>query len=196
MPPPATRRGCPDASPTANFQSNWRASSAGISRNNAAGARFTRARNPYPFSPPVDSGPASCAWESRYTDRGAPLWEALAHLTFAAIDGQEHMKAALLPDRGVVNVAGDDARPFLNGLFTTDVGQVTADDACFAALLTPQGKIIVDVIVAEAPAQDGGGFFLDTPKALAKASVDRLNFYKLRSKVMVEDLSEVLGVMA
>jgi len=106
------------------------------------------------------------------------------------------MKAALLPDRGVVKVAGDDARTFLNGLFTTDVGQVTPDNACFAALLTPQGKIIVDVIVAEAPAQDGGGFFLDTPKALAKASVDRLNFYKLRSKVMVEDLSEVLGVMA
>jgi len=106
------------------------------------------------------------------------------------------MKATLLPDRGVVKVAGDDARHFLNGLFTADIGKVTPDDACFAALLTPQGKIIVDAIVAEAPARDGGGFFLDVPKALAKACVDRLNFYKLRANVMVEDLSEVLGVMA
>jgi tRNA-modifying protein YgfZ len=106
------------------------------------------------------------------------------------------MKAALLPDRGVVKVVGDDARHFLNGLFTADIGKVTPDDPCFAALLTPQGKIIVDAIVAEAPAQDGGGFFLDVPKALAKSCVDRLNFYKLRAKVMVEDLSEVLGVMA
>jgi len=106
------------------------------------------------------------------------------------------MKAALLPDRGVVKVLGDDARHFLNGLFTTDVGKVTPDSACFAALLTPQGKIIVDAIVAEAPAAEGGAFFLDVPKALAKACVDRLNFYKLRAKVMVEDLSEVLGVMA
>jgi folate-binding protein YgfZ len=106
------------------------------------------------------------------------------------------MKAALLPDRGVVKVLGDDARHFLNGLFTTDIAKVTPDNACFAALLTPQGKIIVDAIVAEAPAADGGGFFLDVPKALAKACVDRLNFYKLRAKVMVEDLSEVLGVMA
>ena len=32
------------------------------------------------------------------------------------------MKAALLPDRGVVKVAGDDARNFLNGLLTTDMG--------------------------------------------------------------------------
>jgi tRNA-modifying protein YgfZ len=106
------------------------------------------------------------------------------------------MKAALLPDRGVVKVLGDDARHFLNGLFTTDIGKVTPDTACFAALLTPQGKIIVDAIVAEAPTADGGGFLLDVPRALAKACVDRLNFYKLRAKVMVEDLSEVLGVMA
>jgi tRNA-modifying protein YgfZ len=106
------------------------------------------------------------------------------------------MKAALLPDRGVVKVAGDDARGFLNGLLTADIGRVTPHDSHFAALLTPQGKIIVDMIVAEAPGEDGGGFFLDVPKALAKSCVDRLNFYKLRAKVIVEDLSEVLGVMA
>jgi len=106
------------------------------------------------------------------------------------------MKAVLLPDRGVVKVVGDEARTFLNGLFTSDIGRVAPDNACFAALLTPQGKIIIDMIVAEAPAQDGGGFFLDVPKALATACVDRLNFYKLRAKIMVEDLSHVLGVMA
>ncbi len=106
------------------------------------------------------------------------------------------MKAALLPDRGVVKVAGDDARGFLNGLLTADIGRVTPDNAGFAALLTPQGKVIVDMIVAEAPGKDAGGFFLDVPKALAKTCVDRLNFYKLRARAIVEDLSEVLGVMA
>jgi len=124
------------------------------------------------------------------------LWEKRLRPTFAAIDGHEHMKAALLPDRGVVKVVGGEARTFLNGLFTTDIGRVVPDNACFAALLTPQGKIIIDMIVAEAPAQDGGGFFLDVPKALATACVDRLNFYKLRAKITVEDLSHVLGVMA
>jgi folate-binding protein YgfZ len=66
----------------------------------------------------------------------------------------------------------------------------------FAALLTPQGKIIIDFIVAEAPINDGGGFFLDCPRALASALVEKLNFYKLRAKVICEDLSSVLGVMA
>ena len=106
------------------------------------------------------------------------------------------MKAALLPDRGVVKVAGADARAFLNGLLTTDVTKVTPAQARFGALLTPQGKIIVDCIVAEAPAEDGGGFFLDCPRALAPGLVEKLNFYKLRAKVICEDLSEVLGVMA
>jgi hypothetical protein len=106
------------------------------------------------------------------------------------------MKAALSLDRGVVKVTGDDARKFLNGLLTTDIAQVTPERAAFAALLTPQGKIMVDMIVVEATAEDGGGFYLDCPRALAQTLVDRLNFYKLRAKVAVEDLSAALGVMA
>jgi tRNA-modifying protein YgfZ len=106
------------------------------------------------------------------------------------------MKAALLPDRGVVKVAGDDARKFLNGLLTADIGKLTPDSARFAALLTPQGKIIADCIVAEVAPQDGAGLFLDCPRALAPSLVERLNFYKLRAKLIVEDLSEVLGVLA
>lgn len=106
------------------------------------------------------------------------------------------MKAALLPDRGVVKVVGEPARAFLNGLLTGDIGKVTPQTACFAALLTPQGKIVADGIVAEAPAEDGGGFFIDCPRALAMTLVDKLNFYKLRAAVIAEDLSEVLGVMA
>lgn len=106
------------------------------------------------------------------------------------------MKAALLPDRGVIKVAGDDARKFLNGLVSNDMGKVKPGEARFAALLTPQGKIIVDFIVAEAATGDGGGFFLDCPLALAPALKEKLGFYRLRAKVTVDDLSEALGVMA
>jgi tRNA-modifying protein YgfZ len=104
------------------------------------------------------------------------------------------MKAALLPDRGVVKIAGDGARRLLNGLVTADVDKVTPAQPCFAALLTPQGKIIVDFILAEAG--PGDGFFLDCPRALASTLVDKLTFYKLRAKVTIEDLSEKLAVMA
>jgi len=106
------------------------------------------------------------------------------------------MNAALLADRGVVKIAGDAARDFLQGLFTADVKKLTPGAACFAALLTPQGKVIADFMVVEAPAKDGGGFFLDVARGRASALVERLNVYKLRAKVIIEDLSEILGVLA
>jgi hypothetical protein len=106
------------------------------------------------------------------------------------------MQAALLPERGVVKVAGPDARHFLNGIATNDIGKTGPDGARFAALLTPQGKIVVDFIAVAAAPEDGGGFFLDCPKALAATLVEKLTFYRLRAKVGIEDLSQALGVMA
>jgi tRNA-modifying protein YgfZ len=105
-------------------------------------------------------------------------------------------EAALLADRGVVKIAGEEARSFLHGLVSSDILELKPGAARFCALLTPQGKIIADFIATEAPARDGGGFFLDVPRERVKTLVDRLNLYKLRSHVMVEDLSEILAVLA
>ncbi|HVV41726.1 MAG TPA: folate-binding protein [Nitrobacter sp.] len=106
------------------------------------------------------------------------------------------MKAAFLPDRGVIKVSGDDARTFLNGLVTTDVTLIEPGLGRFGALLTPQGKIIVDFLITEAPPGYGGGFLLDCPLPLTQSLADKLNFYKLRAKVKVENISDALGVIA
>ena len=106
------------------------------------------------------------------------------------------MKAAFLPDRGVVKVSGADARDFLNGLVTTDVALLRPGLGRFGALLTPQGKITADFLITEAPSGHGGGFLIDCPRALAQGLANKLGFYKLRVKVSVENLSEGLGVLA
>jgi folate-binding protein YgfZ len=106
------------------------------------------------------------------------------------------MKAALLPDRGVVKIAGEGAGNFLHGLVTVDVLSLKPGTARFCALLTPQGKIIADFFVAIAPTADGGAFFLDVARARIGTLIERLNIYKLRAKVLIEDLSEILGVVA
>jgi folate-binding protein YgfZ len=105
------------------------------------------------------------------------------------------MKAAFLSDRGVVKVSGEDARNFLNGLVTTNVELVHPGQGRFGALLTPQGKIIVDFLITEIPPGHGGGFLLDCPKNLAKPLADRLSIYKLRAKVTIENLSGEFGVL-
>ena len=99
-----------------------------------------------------------------------------------------------LPDRGIVKVSGDDARSFLNGLVTCDMAKVSPQQAGFGALLSPQGKILFDFLIAEAEAEDGGGFFLDCPRALAPDLAQRLAMYKLRAAVTIQDLSDALGI--
>jgi len=106
------------------------------------------------------------------------------------------MKAAFLPDRGVVRVSGEDARKFLDGLVTTNIELLEPGLGRFGALLTPQGKIIVDFLVTEVAEAQGGGFVFDVPLALAQAFATKLGFYKLRAKVTVENLSSQLGVLA
>lgn len=106
------------------------------------------------------------------------------------------MKAAFLPDRGVIKVGSEDARGFLDGLVTTNVALVQPGLARFGALLTPQGKIVIDFLVTEAPEAYGGGFVFDCPLALTQTLVDKLGFYKLRAKVAIENLSAQLGVLA
>ena len=106
------------------------------------------------------------------------------------------MPTAHLSDRGVVRVSGEDARPFLDGLVTCDLDKVAPDRPRFGALLTPQGKLLFDFLLFEAPQDAGGGFYLDCLRFMAPDLAKRLGFYKLRAKVAVEDLSETLAVVA
>src|SRR5437588_7586012 len=106
------------------------------------------------------------------------------------------MRAAFLSDRGVIKVSGEDARNSLNGLVTTDVTLLRPGLGRFGALLTPQGKITTDFLITEAPSGHGGGFLIDVPRVLASGLATKLGFYKLRAKVVVEDLTDSLGVLA
>jgi folate-binding protein YgfZ len=96
------------------------------------------------------------------------------------------MRAALLPERSVIRVTGEDAGRFLNNLVTSEVGDLAPGGARFAALLTPQGKILFDFFVIACAPEDGGGYVLDAPRPLADALAERLKFYKLRAKIEIE----------
>jgi len=105
-------------------------------------------------------------------------------------------KAAFLDDRGVVRVSGEDATGFLQGLLTNDVAKLRAHEARYAALLSPQGKILFDFLVVRAPAEAGAAFLLDCAAAQAGDLVKRLAMYKLRARIVVADESADHGVIA
>ena len=95
------------------------------------------------------------------------------------------VKIALLPDRGVVAVTGEDARKFLDNIITNDMDLLDKQDAIFAGLLSPQGKILFDFFVVK----DGDGFLLDVAKDKVADLVKRLSMYKLRAKVAITENS-------
>lgn len=98
--------------------------------------------------------------------------------------------ATHLKDRAVVEVIGPDAVAFLQGLVTNDVTRAGAGRAVYAALLTPQGKIIYDFIVTATE----GGLHLDCAKAHAADLAARLKKYKLRAKVTIAERADLAVV--
>jgi folate-binding protein YgfZ len=105
-------------------------------------------------------------------------------------------KAASLDDRGIVSVSGADAAGFLQGLLTNDVERLEPGEARYAGLLTPQGKILFDMIVVRAPGSDGAAYLLDCAAVQAADLAKRLGFYKLRAKVAILDESATRAVAA
>ncbi|MDE2163909.1 MAG: folate-binding protein YgfZ [Alphaproteobacteria bacterium] len=86
-----------------------------------------------------------------------------------------------MTDRAVIALSGPEARPFLQGLITNDVEKVAPGRAAYAALLTPQGKILFDFLVAASE----DGLLVDCRREVREALAKRLSMYKLRTKVDV-----------
>ncbi len=92
------------------------------------------------------------------------------------------MTATLLADRAVIRLTatepGEDLRGFLNGLVTNDVSGALP---VWAALLTPQGKVLFDFMVWA----DGDDLLLDCEADQAEALAKRLSIYRLRRKITI-----------
>ncbi len=102
------------------------------------------------------------------------------------------VRAALLPGRSLLEIAGEDRSSFLQGLITNDVEGLAEGAANFAALLTPQGKILFDFFAINA----GNAVLLDCPASAAADLLKRLGFYKLRAKIALADVSAKWRVAA
>ncbi|MFO1242667.1 MAG: hypothetical protein U1E36_05640 [Rickettsiales bacterium] len=86
-----------------------------------------------------------------------------------------------LTDRAVVDITGEDAASFLQGLITNDIEKATPEQTIFAALLAPQGKFLFDFFIAK----KADGYLLDTEAPRADELIKKLGMYKLRAKVNI-----------
>jgi folate-binding protein YgfZ len=90
------------------------------------------------------------------------------------------MPGETAPNRRIVSLTGSAALSFLQGIVSNDVLPLAKGPGLvWCALLTPQGKYLVDFFVANT----GDALLLDLPEALADATMRRLSLYRLRADV-------------
>jgi folate-binding protein YgfZ len=93
----------------------------------------------------------------------------------------------LLDHRSVLIVSGADAGGFLQGLVTVSSQDMAPGEMRYGALLTPQGKVIADMILQ----RTDDGFLIDCAANAAPALLKRLNLFRLRAAVAIADRSDL-----
>lgn len=88
------------------------------------------------------------------------------------------MANTTLNDRALIRLSGEDVRGFLQGLVTNDV---SGNLPVWAALLTPQGKVLFDVLIWG----DEGDVLIDCEADAAEALAKRLTLYRLRRAITI-----------
>jgi len=101
---------------------------------------------------------------------------------------REHAALGAVAPRAVIAVGGADRASFLHGLLTNDVEALAPGSGCYAAWLTPQGRMITDVHVLATDDR----ILLDVPAQQAPDLLQRLDQFLFSEDVQLADLSSAL----
>jgi len=97
---------------------------------------------------------------------------------------------AYLIKKNIISVEGQDREIFLQNIITNDIYKLKNEKSIYAALLSPQGKILFDFIIIR---QDKK-FLIEIDRHDAKKLFEKLTAYKLRSKVEIKVNTNLLSL--
>ncbi len=92
------------------------------------------------------------------------------------------MRYCILDDRVAVEIKGIDAFSFLQSLITNDLKLLETKDSIYSLFLNAQGRFLFDAFIIKRDE----AFLLDINKENSSIFLQKLNFYKLRSDVLLE----------
>jgi hypothetical protein len=93
---------------------------------------------------------------------------------------------AVLQGQGVIRASGDDAEAFLQGQFSNDVKALNINQAQLTAWCSPKGRVLALLLLL----RDESGYNLLLPRAIIANTLKRMRLFVLRSKVVLEDVSD------
>jgi hypothetical protein len=95
-------------------------------------------------------------------------------------------EATILEDRGFIKINGDEAKSFLQNIVTNDIEKITDSLTLFSSIFTPQGKYLYEFFILKFE----DGYLLECEKKLTSEIIKIFDFYKLRTKVNLIDVSK------
>ena len=95
-------------------------------------------------------------------------------------------ETTVLDDRGFVKINGDEAKSFLQNIVTNDIEKITDSFTLFSSIFTPQGKYLYEFFILKFE----DGYLLECEKKVTSEIIKIFNFYKLRTKVNLIDVSK------
>ena len=95
-------------------------------------------------------------------------------------------ETTILNDRSFIQIDGDEAKEFLQNIITNDVEKISDNHTLFSSILTPQGKYLYEFFILKL----ANGYLLECGKDVVIELIKIFNFYKLRSKVNLIDVSK------
>ncbi len=103
-------------------------------------------------------------------------------------------KIIVLKDRGLISIAGEDCKQFLQNIITNDINKVSKSQTIFSGIFTPQGKYLFEFFLIKSE----NGFFIDCDGKMTKKIIEFFEKYKLNSKLEIKNYSEkfVTGIIS
>ena len=95
-------------------------------------------------------------------------------------------ETTILDDRGFIRINGDEAKDFLQNIVTNNVEKITDKLTLFSSIFTPQGKYLYEFFILKFE----DGYLLECEKKITSEIIEIFNFYKLRTKVNLTDVSK------
>jgi folate-binding protein YgfZ len=134
------------------------------------------------------------AWLSYLAEQGARFDDQTNTLLTFGIPEIEHHSVKFGPvmspllNEGLIRIGGDDAKTFLQSQLSQDVNLVTPEQAKLAAYCDPQGQVLgLGILFMYFDA-----YYWLVPKDTVLPLLSRLKMFVMRSKVELEDFSDLL----
>lgn len=114
-------------------------------------------------------------------------------MTIAAIpDASQTLVFDRTGERGRLTITGADGASWLHGLLTNDIQSLRPGMGAYAAYLTPQGRMISDMVVLAHPRE----FLVDVPRVTHHDVAAKFELFVITEDVEIGDATETLACLS